>query len=54
MQAGTRRFTARGQVASPAEREPLWVQMVSIFPQYAEYAQKTDRVIRIVLLTPQD
>jgi deazaflavin-dependent oxidoreductase (nitroreductase family) len=54
VQAGTRRFTARARVASPAEREPLWAQMVSIFPLYAEYAQKTDRVIPIVLLTPQD
>jgi hypothetical protein len=27
---------------------------VGIFPLYEEYAQKTDRVIPIVLLTPQD
>jgi deazaflavin-dependent oxidoreductase (nitroreductase family) len=54
VQAGTRRFTARARVASPAEREPLWAQMVSVFPLYAEYTQKTDRVIPIVLLTPQD
>jgi deazaflavin-dependent oxidoreductase (nitroreductase family) len=54
VQVGTRRFTARARVATPAEREPLWEQMVGIFPLYAEYAQKTDRVIPIVLLTPQD
>jgi len=28
--------------------------MVRIFPLYDEYAQKTDRVIPIVLLTSQD
>jgi deazaflavin-dependent oxidoreductase (nitroreductase family) len=54
VQVGTRRFTARARLATAAEREPLWEQMVGIFPLYAEYAQKTDRVIPIVLLTPQN
>ena len=54
VQVGTRRFTARARVATPAERESLWPQMVAIFPLYAEYAEKTDRVIPIVLLTPQN
>ena len=54
VQAGTRRFTARARVASPAEREALWPRMAAIFPLYDEYAQKTDRVIPLVLLTPQD
>jgi deazaflavin-dependent oxidoreductase (nitroreductase family) len=54
VQAGTRRFTARARVASPDERGPLWTLMAASFPLYDEYAQKTDRVIPIVLLTPQD
>ena len=54
VQAGTRRFTAHARVASSAERGPLWAQMAEIFPLYDEYAQKTDREIPIVLLTPQD
>ncbi|MEV1023197.1 nitroreductase family deazaflavin-dependent oxidoreductase [Streptomyces sp. NPDC050264] len=54
VQVGGRRFTARARVASPAERELLWPRMVGIFPLYAEYAQKTDREIPVVLLTPQD
>ncbi|HEY6430035.1 MAG TPA: nitroreductase family deazaflavin-dependent oxidoreductase [Acidimicrobiales bacterium] len=54
VQVGTRRFTGRARLASPAEREALWPQMVRIFPLYAEYAQKTDRQIPVVLLTPQD
>jgi deazaflavin-dependent oxidoreductase (nitroreductase family) len=53
VQVGTRRFTARARVATPAERERLWPQMAGIFPLYNEYAQKTDREIPIVLLTPQ-
>ncbi|WP_328609424.1 nitroreductase family deazaflavin-dependent oxidoreductase [Amycolatopsis sp. NBC_00345] len=54
VQAGTRRFTARARTASPAERAVLWHRMARIFPLYDEYARKTDRVIPIVLLTPQD
>ncbi|MFD9958154.1 nitroreductase family deazaflavin-dependent oxidoreductase [Amycolatopsis sp. NPDC058986] len=51
VQVGTRRFTARARVASPAERATLWPQMARMFPLYDEYAQKTGRVIPIVLLT---
>jgi deazaflavin-dependent oxidoreductase (nitroreductase family) len=54
VQVGTRRFTARARAASSAERAPLWAQMVNIFPLYDDYAQKTDREIPIVLLTPLD
>ena len=54
VQVGPRRFTAHARVASPAERGPLWAQMARIFPLYDEYAQKTDRVIPIVVLIPQD
>jgi deazaflavin-dependent oxidoreductase (nitroreductase family) len=53
VQVGPRRFTARARVATPAERETLWVRMTGIFPLYDDYARKTDRVIPIVLLTPQ-
>jgi deazaflavin-dependent oxidoreductase (nitroreductase family) len=54
VQVGTRRFTARARVASSAERAPLWGQMAGIFPLYDDYAQKADREIPIVLLTPVD
>ena len=54
VQVGGRRFTARARVATPAERETLWPQMAQIFPLYDEYAQKTDREIPIVVLTPLD
>ncbi|MEV8435905.1 nitroreductase family deazaflavin-dependent oxidoreductase [Actinosynnema sp. NPDC051121] len=54
VQVGSRRFTARARVASPAERETLWSQMARIFPLYDEYARKTGREIPIVVLTPQD
>ncbi|NMO88581.1 nitroreductase family deazaflavin-dependent oxidoreductase [Actinomycetospora sp. TBRC 11914] len=54
VQVGSRRFTARARVASPAEREALWPRMARIFPLYDEYARRTDRVIPIVLLMPRE
>ena len=54
VQVGPRRFTAKAHVADPAERAALWPKMAAIFPLYDEYAEKTERVIPIVLLTPQD
>jgi deazaflavin-dependent oxidoreductase (nitroreductase family) len=53
VQVAGRRFNARARVATATERERLWPVMVRIFPLYEEYAQKTDRVIPIVLLAPQ-
>jgi len=52
VQVGTRRFTARARLASPAERATLWPRMVEIFPLYDDYARKTEREIPVVLLTP--
>lgn len=37
---------------SGEERASWWARAVEAFPQYAEYEQKTDRVIPIFLLTP--
>jgi deazaflavin-dependent oxidoreductase (nitroreductase family) len=54
VQVGPRRFTARARTASQDEREGLWPMMARIFPLYDEYAQKTNRQIPVVLLTPQD
>lgn len=54
VRVAARRFSARARVATATERERLWPAMVQLFPLYEEYAQKTDRVIPVVLLTPQD
>jgi len=53
VQVGPRRFTGRARLATVAERESLWPQMVGIFPQYDEYARTTDRQIPVVLVTAQ-
>lgn len=47
-------LTTTGRRTGEPRRERLWSRMVRIFPLYAEYAQQTDRVIPVVVLTPQD
>ena len=39
-------------VEDPAERERLWKAAVEAFPPYAEYREKTDRVIPVFALDP--
>ncbi|WP_019544603.1 nitroreductase family deazaflavin-dependent oxidoreductase [Streptomyces sulphureus] len=47
-----REYTAR--VAEGAERSEWWQRAVDAFPPYAEYQEKTDRVIPVVVLEPVD
>jgi deazaflavin-dependent oxidoreductase (nitroreductase family) len=42
--------TAR--VASPAERKNLWPKVVDLYSGYANYQQRTDREIPLVILEP--
>ncbi len=39
--------------ASGAERTRLWELMAEIWPQYHDYAQKTEREIPVVVLAPR-
>jgi hypothetical protein len=44
------RFTAR--VAQGAERARIWSKQKAEFPGFAEYEEKTDREIPVVVLEP--
>lgn len=46
----TRRFTAR--VTEGDERERIWSRQKSEYPGFADYEQKTDRTIPVVVLDP--
>ncbi|MEM7025041.1 MAG: nitroreductase family deazaflavin-dependent oxidoreductase [Pseudomonadota bacterium] len=52
IQVATKRLTAKARTASGAERQRLWDQMVEIYPPYADYQNKTDREIPVVVLDP--
>ena len=51
VEVGTERFQVRAEVAAEPERTRLYARMVSVMPGFAEYQQKTERVIPVVVLT---
>lgn len=52
VQVMERTFAARARTATPEEKPALWDEMVRIYPSYADYQAKTDRVIPVVILEP--
>lgn len=44
------RFKARARTADAEEKPALWETMVGRWPKYAEYQEKTDREIPVVVL----
>jgi deazaflavin-dependent oxidoreductase (nitroreductase family) len=44
------KFAARARTATAEEKPQLWQEMVEVWPDYAEYQQKTDREIPVVVL----
>lgn len=43
-------FPARARIAEGAEREALWAEAASAWPQYDTYQTRTDRLIPVVAL----
>jgi deazaflavin-dependent oxidoreductase (nitroreductase family) len=43
-------FQARTRVAKDEEREAIWNNIVEIYPPFADYQEKTDREIPVVIL----
>lgn len=50
VQVGTERHQVRARTADAEERPRLWSTMAGIWPDYDEYAKKTDRDIPVVIL----
>ena len=48
----TRRFRAR--ITEGDERERIWAKQKEEFPGFAEYEEKTDRQIPVIVLEPVD
>ncbi len=51
VEAGTQQFQAQAAVASEPERTRLFNKMVEVAPGFADYQQKTRRVIPVIILT---
>jgi deazaflavin-dependent oxidoreductase (nitroreductase family) len=51
VEVGTEQFQAQASIASEPERTRLYNKMVEMMPGFAEYQQKTPRVIPVITLT---
>lgn len=54
VQIGSVRGRVRARSASPTQHRQLWPLLLQIYPPYAHYQARTDRVIPLVLLHPID
>ena len=52
VQVGTQKLKARARTATGAERARLWQEALKFWPPYADYQQKTEREIPVVVLDP--
>ncbi|MGD0943605.1 MAG: nitroreductase family deazaflavin-dependent oxidoreductase [Acidimicrobiales bacterium] len=50
VEVGTETFEVEAEVASPAERDRLYAIQAERYPGFAEYQEKTTRVIPVILL----
>jgi deazaflavin-dependent oxidoreductase (nitroreductase family) len=50
VQQGAEAFWTVAHTADAAEKPRLWEKMVGLYPDYADYQEKTDRVIPVVVL----
>lgn len=46
------RRNVRAREATDAERETLWPRLVEMYPSYADYQARTERLIPVVILEP--
>lgn len=52
IEVGTDTVAVRARVAGPEEREPIWERQKQDRPAFADYEDKTDRTIPVILLEP--
>ena len=52
VQVGPAKMKARARTATGAERTRLWQKALQFWPPYADYQQKTEREIPVVVLDP--
>jgi deazaflavin-dependent oxidoreductase (nitroreductase family) len=52
VQVGSQRSSATARRASAEEKARLWPRLVAMYPQYADYQNRTTRDIPVVIVTP--
>jgi deazaflavin-dependent oxidoreductase (nitroreductase family) len=53
VQVGSERRRVRARVATPQQRRRLWPKAVAVYGNYADYQERTDREIPVVILEPR-
>jgi deazaflavin-dependent oxidoreductase (nitroreductase family) len=53
VEIGTDKLVVTARRASQQERERLWVAITATYAGYARYQERTERLIPVVLLTPE-
>lgn len=53
IQVGREVMAASARTVSDDDRQRLWDTMVEVWPDYEKYAERTDREIPVVALTPR-
>ncbi len=54
VELGTEQFTARAMVAIEPQRTRLYNKMIAMMPAFAEYQQRTTRVIPVIILNREN
>ena len=50
IEVGAETIDVAARIAGSAEREPIWTDWKGRFPMFAEYEEKSDRLIPVVIL----
>ena len=50
---GNRGFSGTARIAAETERQRLWPEFISVFPNYNLYQSRTARCIPIIIVEPQ-
>ena len=53
VEVARRRIPVRARLTSETERVDYWPRLVEMYPSYAAYQDRTDRVLPVVVLEPQ-
>lgn len=53
VEIGNEKVAVTARAATDEEREPIWAKQKATFPTFAEYEEKTDRQIPVVILEPR-
>ncbi|MGE3141569.1 MAG: nitroreductase/quinone reductase family protein [Thermoleophilia bacterium] len=52
MEFGDKTVPATATEVTGAERDSLYAEQAELYPQFADYEKKTDRLIPVVVITP--